>query len=251
MRWQRMRRRMRTRIRDLRVGGAFRSWRARLPEARWARQTLVCLAILAVVLAGKSLEGYRPMAVAMNAVRYTISADYDFKNAWAKLPSLQTVAGQRLNDALTPWVDKVRSFLHLDTGPRPEDHQMALPVKGVITSRFGTRTNNGKTENHAGLDIAAPTGTDIVAALGGQVSRVGVMGDYGLVVVIDHGEGLETLYGHCSEVLVQEKQQVLQGQVIGKVGQTGDADGPHTHFEIRLNGHAVDPAPWLVMDTGG
>ncbi|MHB8928133.1 MAG: M23 family metallopeptidase [Bacillota bacterium] len=251
MRWQRIRRRMRTRLRDLRTDGVLRSWKVSLPEPLWARQTLACLAILALVLVGKSLEGFRPVAVTMNAVRYTLSADYDFKSAWAKLPSLQTLGGQRLNDALTPWVDRVRSFLRLGNAPRPEEHQMTMPVNGTVTSHFGKRSADGKTENHTGLDVTAPTGMDIVAALGGQVSRVGVMGDYGLVVVIDHGQGLETIYAHCSETLVQEKQQVLQGQVIAKVGQTGDADGPHVHFEIRVNNRAVDPTPWLVMDTGG
>lgn len=251
MRWQRIRRRMRTRLRDLRAAGSARSLKVSLPRPLWAKQTLICLVILGLVLLGRSFERFQPVAAAMHVVQSTLRTDYDFKDAWTKLPSLETLGGQKISERLTPWVDRIRSFLHLGGTPRPEDHQMAIPVNGRITSRFGTRSVGGRTESHTGLDIAAPTGTDIVAALGGQVSRVGVIGDYGLTVVIDHGQGLETLYAHCSETLVQEKQEVLQGQVIARVGQSGDADGPHLHFEVRVNNRAVDPAPWLVMDTGG
>jgi murein DD-endopeptidase MepM/ murein hydrolase activator NlpD len=215
----------------------------------WVRQTLICLAILALALVGKSLEKYRPVGVAMQAVRYTIGTDYDFKNAWAKLPSMQTIGGRNLSEVVDPWLERLRSFLHLEK-PAPADHQMVLPVEGTVTSTFGVRAAAGKTEQHSGLDIAAPTGTDIVAALAGQVTKVGLDDGYGRVVVVDHGRGLTTLYAQCSETNVQERQEVLPGQVIGKVGQTGDADGPSLHFEVRVNGKAVDPSPWLPISPG-
>ncbi len=258
MRWRRIRHRMRTRVRELRdgrsprggrsLGGLWSLW----PEPLWARQTLICLAILAFVLLGKSLERFKPAAVTMNALRYTIGTDYDFRSAWAKLPSLETIGGGRVSETVTSWVDRLKSLLHLGSSvPQPVDHQMMLPVDGTISSSFGLRRGaGGKMENHAGLDITAPTGTEIVAALGGQVLTIATEAGYGKYLVIDHGQGLTTLYAHCSEILVQEKQEVLQGQVIAKVGQTGDADGPHVHFEVRLNGKAVDPAPWVVASAG-
>lgn len=250
MRWQRLRRRMRTRVRELRTSGTPRDWKLRLPEPLWARQTLICLAILALVLVGRSLERFRPVGVAMQAVRYTLGTDYDFKNAWAKLPSLQTLGGRNLSEVVTPWIDQVRTFLHLQK-PISAEHQMVFPVEGTITSTFGVRATAGKIEDHSGLDISAPTGTDIIAALPGQVTKVGLDDGYGQVVIVDHGSGLTTLYAHCSETNVQERQEVLQGQVIAKVGQTGDADGPSLHFEVRLKGKAVDPSDWLPIVTGG
>lgn len=121
------------------------------------------------------------------------------------------------------------------------------PVSGTITSPFGWRSNpfGGAPEFHQGLDIAAPTGTTITAAASGTVILAQWYGGYGNYILIDDGGGYSTGYGHLSAFYVSAGQQVKQGQAIGAVGCTGECTGPHVHFEIRINGKPVDPAPRL------
>jgi murein DD-endopeptidase MepM/ murein hydrolase activator NlpD len=114
------------------------------------------------------------------------------------------------------------------------------PVNGVVTSGFGWRWGR----MHEGIDIAAPTGTSIRAAAAGTVIYAGYMGGYGNIVVIDHGDGLSTAYAHQSAIYVGSGS-VSQGTVIGAVGSTGNSTGPHLHFEVRVNGSAVDPMGYL------
>ena len=98
---------------------------------------------------------------------------------------------------------------------------------------------------HQGIDIAAPTGTPIVAAKAGDVIFAGGMGGYGNCVIIDHGGGFSTLYGHQSRIAAGDGQSVERGQVIGYVGSTGHSTGPHLHFETRVNGSAQNPRRYL------
>ncbi len=121
------------------------------------------------------------------------------------------------------------------------------PVTGTITSPFGWRSNpfGGAPEFHQGLDIAAPTGTTVTAAAGGTVVMAQWYGGYGNYIAIDHGGGYSTGYGHLSAIYISVNQAVQRGQAIGAVGSTGESTGPHLHFEIRINGKAVDPAPRL------
>jgi murein DD-endopeptidase MepM/ murein hydrolase activator NlpD len=118
-----------------------------------------------------------------------------------------------------------------------------MPVRGTMTSRFGYRVHPlfGRRHFHAGVDFAAPTGTSVQAAYSGTVLITGWYGGYGRVVVIDHGGGMSTLYGHLSSVLVATGQTVSAGQVIGRVGSTGYSTGPHLHYEVRRDGRPVSP----------
>ena len=115
------------------------------------------------------------------------------------------------------------------------------PTSGTLTSSFGWRWGR----MHEGIDIAAPTGTPIAASRGGTVIHAGWMGGYGNLVVIDHGGGISTAYAHQSAIGVSSGTQVLQGQTIGYVGNTGNSTGPHLHFEVRVNGAATDPMGYL------
>ena len=122
----------------------------------------------------------------------------------------------------------------------------SLPVKSyTISSRFGTRRGT----KHTGLDLAAPVGTPIYAAASGTVvaasSASGGYSAYGKLIKIDHGNGVQTWYAHCSEIVVSVGQYVSAGQLIGKVGTTGRATGPHCHFEVRVNGVAYNPQNWI------
>ena len=119
------------------------------------------------------------------------------------------------------------------------------PISGTVTSRFGSRWGS----NHKGIDIGAAKGTKIKASAGGTVvtSSYGYNGGYGNYVVISHGNGIETAYGHCSELYVKVGQKVSQGDVIAAVGNTGRSYGNHLHLEIRVNGVAQNPQNYLLI----
>ncbi|BBC24738.1 M23 family metallopeptidase [Pseudanabaena sp. ABRG5-3] len=139
--------------------------------------------------------------------------------------------------------------------PSNGDKQMLFPLiaPASISSLFGTRVHpvTGQVRFHQGTDIAAAEGTPVVAAFSGRVEIAGWLGGYGLIVVISHGDTHETRYAHLSEVLVKTGQEVRQGTVIGLVGSTGLATGPHLHFEIwqkMKDGLVViDPTPQLML----
>ncbi len=121
------------------------------------------------------------------------------------------------------------------------------PVHGRVTAGFGERLDplNGEGAFHAGMDIAAPTGTEIFAAADGIVLSAGPDAGYGNSILIDHGYGITTRYGHLSKVAVVVGQEVKRGQVIGSVGMTGRATGPHLHYEVHVQDTPVNPAKYL------
>ncbi|HWI02850.1 MAG TPA: M23 family metallopeptidase [Acidimicrobiales bacterium] len=118
---------------------------------------------------------------------------------------------------------------------------MAWPTNGSVTSGFGYRWGS----LHAGIDIANGTGTPIRAAKAGTVILAGWNGGYGNCIVIDHGGGFSTLYGHMTRLRASEGQRVSQGDLIGDMGSTGNSTGSHLHFETRLNGTPQDPSRYL------
>lgn len=115
------------------------------------------------------------------------------------------------------------------------------PVKGIVTSRFGARWGS----THTGTDIGAASGTPIYAAASGTVLFSGWKGTLGKLVVVNHGNGIQTYYAHCSTLLVSPGDTVTAGQQIAKVGNTGRSTGPHLHFEIRKNGAAVNAQNYI------
>lgn len=119
------------------------------------------------------------------------------------------------------------------------------PVSGVITSRFGSN-DSVRSHAHSGLDIAAPYGTPIKAAASGTVTFSGNAGDgFGNYVIVSHGNGVTTVYAHCSSLLVSSGQTVSQGQVIARVGSTGNSTGNHLHLEVRKNGVTYNPQNYV------
>lgn len=125
--------------------------------------------------------------------------------------------------------------------------QMIWAVNGVITSPFGYREHPifGRQILHSGIDIGVDYGTPVHAADGGVVVEAGWISGYGYAVVIDHGNGTSTLYGHNESLAVSSGQSVSQGQVIAYAGSTGNSTGPHVHFEVRVGGEPVDPNSYL------
>lgn len=119
------------------------------------------------------------------------------------------------------------------------------PTYGTITARYGSGGSRWSSGRHTGLDIAAPSGTSIVAADAGKVSFAGWKGSYGYTVIINHGNGYETYYAHCSKLLVSVGETVSKGDLIARVGNTGNSTGSHCHFEIRYNGTTKNPENYL------
>ena len=118
------------------------------------------------------------------------------------------------------------------------------PVSGTITSRFGVGSAIRRS-SHTGLDIANSAGTPIVAAASGTVTFSGYKGSYGNMIVISHGNGVQTYYAHCQNLYYSAGATVTQGQTIATVGSTGNSTGPHLHLEIRVNGVAYNPQNYL------
>lgn len=121
------------------------------------------------------------------------------------------------------------------------------PVMGVLTSGFGIREHpiDGETKPHAGIDLAAEIGTEVLAFADGTVDYIGESPAYGMYLQLRHENGVTTFYAHCSELCVQKGQKVNMGDVVAKVGDTGNTTGPHLHFEMKRDGEFLDPQPYI------
>ncbi|MDQ6763719.1 MAG: M23 family metallopeptidase [Bacteroidota bacterium] len=128
---------------------------------------------------------------------------------------------------------------------------LGLPFTGAITSTFGTRENpfdGSGVETHKGLDIRGPIGAPVKAMAKGQVLFAGERGGFGNCIILKHGNGYETLYGHLSKILVRPGQKIDIGQRIGDIGSTGRSTGPHLHYEIHRDGQKINPASYLTLN---
>jgi murein DD-endopeptidase MepM/ murein hydrolase activator NlpD len=128
-----------------------------------------------------------------------------------------------------------------------------MPVKGWVTSNFGVRRDpfTQKIKPHEGIDIASRIGTPIIAPADGIVTYTGTKPGYGLLLVIDHGYGISTRYGHNSRFFVSQGMRVKRGMPISAVGNTGRSTGPHLHYEVRINGVPVNPNKFILDDPWG
>ena len=166
----------------------------------------------------------------------------DNQDLWAQLLGGVTSGGGEIIDPDTDWVG-----LSIFAWPLPQDF--------TITSHFGYRKDpfTGEITYHSGTDITAPESTPILAAAAGTVTIANGIdpwgGSYGYHIKIDHGDGLETLYAHCSAICVTVGQQVQQGEVIGYVGSTGNSTGDHLHFEVRVDGERTDAMSFFTTSA--
>ncbi|MGA1874210.1 MAG: M23 family metallopeptidase [bacterium] len=124
---------------------------------------------------------------------------------------------------------------------------LGFPVPGRITSGFGKRIDpfNKQSAFHAGIDIMNRSNTKVRASADGRVFRKGYDSDYGYYIILDHGNGYKTVYGHLKKILVEKRQSIERGDVIGLVGSTGRSTGPHLHYEIRYKGKPINPSKYV------
>ncbi len=143
---------------------------------------------------------------------------------------------------------QIRAYQMANAGKiAPYKGRFMIPVRGRFSSPFGMRTHpiSGVYKMHTGQDIAAPTGSPIRAGGPGVVIFAGWRNGYGNTIIIDHGGGISTLYGHCSRLIAHAGQHVTTGETIAAVGSTGYSTGPHCHFEVRVNGKPVNPLRYI------
>jgi murein DD-endopeptidase MepM/ murein hydrolase activator NlpD len=180
-------------------------------------------------------------------------AALQFMLAWHGFPSARFdgIFGPRTRAALVRFqrwagIDPIaiagpRTLAALRLPPAACPVPLSLPLDAGATDGFGPRGS----AFHTGIDYPAPTGTPVTAARAGVVRTAGWLPGYGKVVELRHDQGVTTIYAHLSRIMVDPGRAVARGTVVGLVGQTGDATGPHLHFEVRVRGAAVDPAPAL------
>lgn len=199
----------------------------------WARQSVACLFIFFLLLgAGQARGGLSADVVSFARDAANKDLTYSEVKAW-----VQSIPGgvKRLASL------DIRSFWTRAVTGKPED--LAWPASGPVTSYFGWRPNpdSGGMSLHQGIDIDAPKGSKVSSALDGVVSSVRESAQFGLMVEVEHGGGLSSVYGHLDSAVVAKDQEVRKGDALGTVGESGNATGPHLHFELRKDGLEVDP----------
>lgn len=207
-----------------------------ITDNRLLRQILISLSLFLLIVALNSMP-FAAAGWAMTWVKAIFTQDYDFA---ADLENTRVLAA--LKDVVNP--DALARFWNNPPRiPRGTLVEMSWPVEGAVTSVFGWRVAPTETGQrlHEGIDVDAPEGTSIKSAADGTVIIVRESPTYGKMLEIDHGSGWQTVYAHCSEILVKPGISVTRGQVVAKVGKTGNATSPHLHFEVKRNGQQVDP----------
>lgn len=166
----------------------------------------------------------------------------------------------RFKSLFASWTQLERTAPTLGTAEDVTAYSSPVPVTGVsipsrmplegaqLTSGFGMRNHPvlGGRRQHAGIDLAAPTGTPVYATADGVVSRADWYSSYGLYISVEHGASMQTRYAHLSRLAVAAGDPVKKGDLIGYVGSTGRSTGPHLHYEVRVDGLAVNPIPYMV-----
>jgi murein DD-endopeptidase MepM/ murein hydrolase activator NlpD len=219
------------------AAGAARRDAARARAVALARQTELARETAAATAARDRLVASRNAVAAVQHVKQQALAD----TRESRRSYLAEVDG--LEAASAALTERIRAA-QASGGYEPSDGtpgQLQWPVSGPVTSGFGMRWGR----MHEGIDIGVPSGTPVHAAAAGQVVYAGWMSGYGNIVVIDHGSGLSTAYGHNTSLVVSVGQDVAAGQQIAFSGSTGHSTGPHVHFEVRVNGAPVDPLGYL------
>jgi murein DD-endopeptidase MepM/ murein hydrolase activator NlpD len=195
---------------------------------------------------GQQLVDVQQPGAAARRVAFTI-VPKSYRTQQLKVPPGQVNLSPEDEARVANEQEKVRAALAAFTPDAPASLRLQQPVPGPRSSSFGLRRvfNGESRKPHSGMDIAAPTGTPIRAPLAGRVVDVGNYFFNGNDVIVDHGQGLMTMYCHLSKIRVEVGQALERGEVLGDVGATGRVTGPHLHWGVILNGNSVDPALFL------
>lgn len=203
------------------------------PSYGWLKRTVVALLVFVLVYIAYASDTSFGRSVA-EAVKYTLTVETDFNYLADKIAEY---APKNMDVSV---LKRVQS-----TVSRPADPllYMAKPVDGKLSSPFGWRTHPVLKQElmHEGIDLEAPLGSPVRAASAGKVKTVTDTAQYGKVLIIQHSQDIETVYGHLSEVLVKPDEAVSQGQVVARVGKTGMTNVSQLYFEVREKGTAIDP----------
>jgi murein DD-endopeptidase MepM/ murein hydrolase activator NlpD len=194
------------------------------------------------------------------AANFGLSSSYAFTKNWSDLIKRSFALSEayatfdfkfkslkKISKDLEVRIHELDQFL-LDKESFIKSTPTLLPTRGWITSYYGPRKSpySGRIKMHEGLDIGAKPGTGVVAPADGIITYAGYRPGFGKLVQIDHGYGIETYFGHNRSINVRSGQRVKRGDVISKVGSTGRSTGPHVHYEVRVNGIAVDPLYYIL-----
>jgi murein DD-endopeptidase MepM/ murein hydrolase activator NlpD len=192
------------------------------------KKLAICIIVVLLVVIIKNLD-FSFAQKATDSIKTLVTSEYNFKKGLVSFKNLVPAVRDRVQSVFNDGDGKV---------------SMIMPVDGPITSGYGMRVHPvfNTEKKHEGIDIDAEVGEPVKAALGGVVEEVRKDDYFGNIIVIDHGKGLKTVYGHLGEVKAVVGREVTQGEVIGSVGNTGISTGAHLHFEVWRNGKAVDPA---------
>lgn len=215
-----------------------------------------CTGLLAIGGALLSMTMSGP-ALANSAANAANSASANAAAADVKEPLREAegegiaASDQRFRALFSSWTAMDRTGSTLPTERPTVSIPSRMPLMGsVLTSSFGMRTHPvlGGMRRHSGIDLAAPTGTPVYATADGVVSRADWYSSYGLYISLEHGASLQTRYAHLSRLAVAAGDTVKKGDLIGYVGSTGRSTGPHLHYEVRVDGVAVNPIPYMMED---
>jgi hypothetical protein len=213
----------------------------------------------------KENESGKQQLATLQVLASEITVAYGIKRELeAKEPlSLEAKLTPTLHDSIedynflrnTTFASTFRNAFNTSSPIRPrnffEDAPSLWPVQGRLTSFYGQRLDpfDGHGSFHSGIDISVPIGTPVIATAGGQIKYADMYAGYGRLLVVDHGNGLETYYGHLSRFNVVPGQRIARGEVVAWSGKTGRATSPHVHYEVRMSGSPVNPYPYLKSQS--
>lgn len=201
----------------------------------------------AILANGEEVEKFQSEEQAnevLEKIRSQIKDDVELSISRVYSKQLEIQQNNEINNLCEITIAKINELKRKEKATINGVYIAVVPVQGRITSRFGSREAI-RDHDHKGLDIAAKTGTPIKAAADGKITYSDTMSGYGNLIIIDHGNGIKTYYGHCSKLYKKEGQKVSAGDVIAAVGNTGNSTGSHLHFEIRKNGVYLNPTKYL------
>lgn len=245
--WNRLKSRWQLSMRSRNSEKNWQSYYEDTPDYTWLKKTVAALALFAMIY-GAHVSDTRIGQEVTGAVRKMLATQTDFVYYSVKtVDYINTYWPNAIQISQIPVLKQVQA-----TVSRPADPLMYMtkPVDGQVVNGYGWQTNAElqKETLREGIDISAPAGSSVHAAAPGKVKIVTDSTQFGKILIIEHGQGLETFYGHLADVLVKDGDVVSQGQVVGRVGKTGAA-APVLYFELRENGKAIDPIPRIKGET--